>query len=212
MDKEDRAFLKVVGDRAARVLKTRNVRLWSVFRQRCEENGEKPERVLGRTLLKFARSIVDGDEEFAEEMMGKTIKLSAITKKEKLIEKLDEIVKVKEKLSKTQTDELDELVKQLITAEIRRATASPLDMIQQQKPQEPIVIDANLLSMMPPEQLDALAELARAVKEEKMKAMQMTSEELVEGGEENAEEEELAEDDSDVDRVVEGSEGSSESS
>lgn len=191
-DYEDRLFMKDVGAKAARVLKTKNIRLWSMFKQRCEENGEKPEHVLGKILLKFAKSVVEEEGEFAEDLLGRTIKLSALVKKDKLFEKLDEVIRMREKLSKTQTDEIDELVKELIKQEIKKATSSPLDIIQQQ-PQQPLVIDANLLATLPPEQLEALAELALRVKEEKLKAMQLTSEELEKLEEEEEEEVEEAE-------------------
>ena len=239
-DREDRLFMREVGARAARVLKTKNVRLWKIFKQRCEENGEKPESVLGRILLRFAKSVVEEDSEFAEDLLGRTIKLSALVKRDTLLKKLDELVEVKEKIATKSKSKIDELIEKLIEKEIERATSSPLDVIQQQ-PSQPLVIDANLLATLPPEQLEALAELAIRVKEEKLKAMQMSSEEIEklaeeekaepeiseegedefieevmaeieEGGEEVGEEEELAEDYTDSDRVIEGDEGLSEGS
>jgi len=192
VDKEDRLFLREVGAKAARVLKTKNVRLWKIFKQRCEENGEKPESVLGRILLRFAKSVVEEDSEFAEDLLGRTIKLSALVKRDTLLKKLDELVEVKEKIATKSKSKIDELIEKLIEKEIERATSSPLDVIQQQ-PSQPLVIDANLLATLPPEQLEALAELAIRVKEEKLKAMQMSSEEIEKLAEEEKAEPEISE-------------------
>jgi len=75
MDREDRVFVKVVGSKMLKQLKTSNLRLYKVFMERCNENGDKPERVLGVRALNFAKSIVEDDGEYAESILGKTIKI-----------------------------------------------------------------------------------------------------------------------------------------
>ena len=188
MDAEDRLFVQVVGSKAVRTLKTRNIRLWNAFRERCEENSEKPESVLGRLLLKFVNSVLDGDS-FHEELLDRTVNVTALTKKDNLIDTLNEILELKRKLTETGSDEIDKAIHKLITSEIERASKSPLEMITPaQQPQSKIVIDENLLHQLDPQSLDALAEMAKAVKEEKIKSMQVTSDQVEEVVEEEEKE------------------------
>ena len=179
MDKEDLTFMKVVGSKAARLLRTRNPRLWEFFKKRCEENGEKPDSVLGRLALKFANSVIDGDG-FADDVLSREIKLSVIVKRENIIKSIDDLIQIKKRLAIEEEDEIDKLVKSLIEAELKRATASPISMIQEkeEKPQK-IVIDDNLLRQLSPEQLDQLERLVKYVKMEKVRAMKMGVEDVL---------------------------------
>jgi len=220
MDREDRMFAKVVGEKALRTLRTRNVRLYQVFKKVCEENGEKPERVLGNILLRFAKSVVEGDTEFAEDVMSRTIKLSALAKREALVERVNELIDLKKKLSEGGSSRVDKLIENFIVKELESAMSSPLDVLKgrQQVPNK-IVIDENVLAMMPPEQLDMLVNMAMKVKQEKMKAMQVTSEELekvleeeVSEVDEEEEEAEYTEADEEPSGDTEGSEESGEGS
>lgn len=180
MDYEDRLFIREVGARAARVLKTRNIRLWNEFKQRCEENSEKPESVLGKYLYKFAKSLVEEDGEFAEELLETTIKMSALAKRKELLESLDEIVEVKKKLESAESSTIDKLIERLIETEIAKTAISPIDMIKADvaKQEHRIVIDENLLASLPPEQLELMEQLIRKVKEEKTKAKQLSADEI----------------------------------
>lgn len=209
MDREDKIFVQVVGSKALRTLKTRNIRLFNAFKERCKENGENPEKVLGRILLKFVNSVLDGDE-FHEELLDKTINVSLLSRRKDMFENLKEIVEMKKLLSETESDEIDSLIKHLITKEIERASASPVDLLsqQQQQPQQ-IVIDENLLYQLDPASLDALAKMAEKVKMEKVKAMQVDSsrvEEVVDSGrEEEVSEEEKEVEAGGLDKGVNGS-------
>lgn len=201
MDREDRMFVRVAGERSVRVLRSKNIKLWKVFRQRCEENGEKPETVLGRILYKFAKSVVEEDGEFAEDLLSRVVNISALRKREDIFKKLDELIEVKKKLEQSGSDELDALIKQLITTELTKATKSPVEMIMQgatatqSMPEQRIVIDEHSLASLDPQSLEALEHLVKKVKSEKMKAMSLTSEDIekIVGGEyverEEAEEE-----------------------
>lgn len=181
MDKEDRSFIREVGSRAARVLKMRNMKLWNEFRKRCEENGEKPESVLGTYLWRFAKSLIDEDGEFAEDLLGRTIKISALHRRESLIKSLDEIVEIKKRLETAESSAIDKLIERLIETEIARTVITPVDMLSQDtKKDDRIVIDENLLASLPQEQLDALEMLINKVKEEKAKAMSMSVDDITE--------------------------------
>jgi len=190
MDKEDRIFIREVGSKAVRVLKTKNIRLWNAFKERCEENGEKPESVLGRYLLNFAKSILDGDGEFAEELLGKTIRVSALARRESMLESLDEILAIKKKLESVESSNIDKLIEKMIEMEISKAATSPLDVIRgapQPQQEDVLVLDENTLASLPPEQLEALEYIVRKVKEEKVKSMQKSAEEIDEIVEEEEE-------------------------
>jgi len=194
MDKEDRIFIREVGSKAVRVLKTKNIRLWNAFKERCEENGEKPESILGRYLLNFAKSILDGDGEFAEELLGKTIKVSALARRESMLESLDEILAIKKKLESVESSNIDKLIEKMIEIEISKAATSPIDMLKgvpQPQQEDVLVLDENTLASLPPEQLEALEYIVRKVKEEKVKSMQKSVEEIEEivGEEEEVNEE-----------------------
>jgi len=201
MDKEDRIFIREVGSKAVRVLKTKNIRLWNAFKERCEENGEKPESVLGRYLLNFAKSILDGDGEFAEELLGKTIKVSALARRESMLESLDEILMIKKKLESVESSNIDKLIEKMIEMEISKAATSPIDMLKgvpqpQLQQEDVLVLDENTLATLPPEQLEALECIVKKVKEEKVKSMQKSAEEIeeiVEEEEVNEEHEEVGE-------------------
>lgn len=180
MDYEDRLFIREVGARAARVLKTRNIRLWNEFKQRCDENGETPESVLGSYLYRFAKSIVDEDGEFAEELLEETIRISALSRRESLLKSLDEIVEVKKKLESAESSTIDKLIERLIETEIAKTAISPVDMIKADvaKQGQRVVIDENLLASLPPEQLELMEHLIRKVKEEKTKAQQLSADDI----------------------------------
>lgn len=179
VDYEDRVFIKEVGNRAVKVLRTRNARLWSEFKKRCEENGERPETVLGMYLYRFAKSVVDEDGSFAEELLGTTVKLAALNKRSDLVEVLDQLVAIKEKLKTSESSTIDRLIEKLIETEIAKTALSPADVIAS-KQESKIVIDENLLSSLTADQLDALEKLVKKVKEEKIKSVSKTSEEIEE--------------------------------
>lgn len=209
LDREDRLFLKEVGKKAVRVLKTRNLRLWNEFKKRCDENGETPESVLGSYLYRFAKSIVDEDGEFAEELLEETIRISALSRRESLLKSLDEIVEVKKKLESAETSKLDRLIEKLIETEIAKAAITPMDMIRQEpeKPEGAIVLDENTLAMLPPEQLELLERVVRKVKEEKVKAMSVSADEIYEM---LGEDEEVIESDEEEEEEEDGYSGDSE--
>jgi len=193
LDREDRIFIREVGKRATRVLKTKNLRLWNEFKRRCDENGETPESVLGNYLYRFAKSILDEDGEFAEDLLGRTIKISALARRESMLESLDKIIAVKKKLEDMESSKIDKLIERMIEVEISKAAITPMDMIRGGVSEEKgnaIVLDENTLAALPPEQLELLEQVVRKVKEEKVKAMQVSAdeiEEVIEGGEEEEE-------------------------
>jgi len=213
MDNEDRLFIREVGKKAVRVLKTRNIRLWNEFKRRCEENSESPDTVLGTYIWRFAKSIVDEDGEFAEELLSKTIKLSALNKREDLLKSLDEIVAIKKKLESAETSSIDRLIERLIETEIAKSVVTPIDMIREPKEENRLVIDENVLATLPPKQLEALEYLISKVKEEKVKDMMKSVEDLeevLEGETEEEEEDEYSGDSEDDNGSSEGVEEPSE--
>ena len=179
VDYEDRVFIKEVGNRAVKVLRTRNARLWNEFKKRCEENGERPETVLGMYLYRFAKSVVDEDGSFAEELLGTTVKLAALNKRSDLVEVLDQLVTIKEKLKTSESSTIDRLIEKLIETEIAKTALSPADVIASRQ-ESKVVIDENLLSSLTADQLDALEKLVKKVREEKIKSTTKTSEEIEE--------------------------------
>jgi len=214
LDREDRLFIKEVGKKAARVLKTKNLRLWNEFKRRCDENGESPESVLGNYLYRFAKSILDEDGEFAEDLIGRTIRISALARKEGVLESLDEIIAVKKKLEDMGSSKIDKLIEKMIEVEISKAAITPMDMIRggaSEEKEGAVVLDENTLASLPPEQLELLEQVIRKVKEEKVKAMEVSAdkiEEVIEGGEK--EEVEYSEDGEDDNRSGKGVEDTSE--
>lgn len=207
MDEEDRLFVKVVGERSARLLKTKNVRMWTVFKQACDENGEKPEKVLGNILLKFAKSVVDKDGSFAEDIMGRSIKISAITRRDELFKRIDDIIGVRRKIFESDTSSnIDKIIEQMIIREISSASSNPLSLIQNQQQQvsQQIVIDSNLLASLGDNELDELEKMIKHVKESKKSIKEVVSNEVV-----NSEEEEV--ESIGDDKVSEGDEGISSS-
>lgn len=182
MDKEDKMFVKVVGEKGVRILKRRYPRLYELFAKRCEENGESPEKVLGRYALRFANSVIDGDE-FADDVLDKEIKLTAIVTEEDLVEIAKTVKRIKEELFE-EKDEIEDLIKSYIENELKKTTSSPLQMLAREEQQQPqqIVIDDNLLRQLSIEQLNQLEELVKYVKEEKLMSTKKV-EEVIEGGE-----------------------------
>jgi len=187
MDAEDRMFIRVVGSRAVKTLRSRNPKLWMVFKERCEENGEKPDAVLGRTLYRFAKSVVEEDGEFADELLGKVINISAFRKREDILSKVDELINIKKKLEQSSSSKLDSLIETLIEKEIARASTSPVDAMiggmqqqQAQAQQGRIVIDENTLAQLDPNSLEALEKLVKKVKSEKLKLSNLTAEQVEE--------------------------------
>lgn len=190
MDNEDRLFIREVGKKAVRVLKNRNIRLWNEFKKRCEENSESPDTVLGTYIWRFAKSIVDEDGEFAEELLSKTIKLSALSRRDDLLKSLDEIVMIKKKLETAESSSIDRLIERLIESEIAKTVVTPMDMLKETKQENRIVIDENVLATLPPDQLEALEAMINKVKEEKVKATVSDVDELEEVLDDEKEEEE----------------------
>jgi len=180
MDREDRVFVKVVGSKMLKQLKTSNLRLYKVFMERCNENGDKPERVLGVRALNFAKSIVEDDGEYAESILGKTIKISALQKREKLYEGLREMIEIRNLLSSSERDEIDSLISDLLKREIKKSASSPLDALQNTQQPSNIVIDENVLAQMPEDSLDALEDMIKRVKEMKEASRYVSSEDLEE--------------------------------
>lgn len=194
MDEEDRLFIKVVGEKAARLLKTKNIKLWSVFKNACDENNEKPERVLGSILLKFAKSVVDKDGSFAEDLLGRNIRLTAITKREELTKKVDEIIGLRKKILESDTSSsIEKLIEQLVMRELSSASSPiPIPSLQPQQQQQNIsvVIDDKLLSSLSDSELDSLEEIIQKVRETRRissmirEAEEKKAEEVVDNAEE----------------------------
>jgi len=183
MDAEDRMFIRVVGSRAVKTLRSRNPKLWMVFKERCEENGEKPDAVLGRTLYRFAKSVVEEDGEFADELLGKVINISAFRKREDILSKVDELINIKKKLEQSSSSKLDSLIEKLIEREIEKAGTSPVDAMiggMQQQQAQKVVIDENTLAQLDPNSLEALEKLVKKVKSEKLKLSNLTAEQVEE--------------------------------
>jgi len=210
MDPEDRLFVRVVGDKALRSLRAKNVKLYQLFVKACDENGENPAMVLGRTLLKFAKGLIDGDD-FVEDLMSRSIKIGLAVKKEKISESLKELIDIRKEFMDTESSKLDSLIEEFIKKELTKSTSSPMDLLKTEDKRR-IVIDKNLLAMMPEEQLDALIRMAVEVKGEKMKSRELTSEDVekVVGGGIGEEKEESQRTENDKDNVpdTEGSEQS----
>jgi hypothetical protein len=178
--REDLLFIKEVGVRAAKHLQGRNIRLWTVFRERCKENGARPEWELGKILLEFSKSIINGEEDYANEILGTTVRVSALAKKRKMSEDIEELLNVRKKLKESaEPSATDKMIQQLVDYQLKQATTSPISELTGEKAEQEVVIDDNLLYQMTPEQLDLLSRVAEEVKQEKVRVSQMTVDEVI---------------------------------
>lgn len=190
MDREDRKFVNIVGDKACKLIRTKNPKLWMVFRQACEENGEKPESVMGSMLLQLTKSILNGNKEYVEDVMNRTIKVSAIIKRDELSKKVDELINLRKKISSSEavSTNIDKLIEQLIVRELSNVSFTPTSMLQYiQQPQNvTVVIDDKLLSSMSDEELYTLRNIVDNVIESRkaIKKFEETSKEVTEVAEE----------------------------
>lgn len=186
MDREDRRFVNIVGDKACKLIRTKNTKLWMVFRQACEENGEKPESVMGSMLLQLTKSILNGNKDYVEDVMNRTIKVSAVLKRDELGKKVDELINLKKKISSSEavTTNIDKLIEQLIVRELSNVSFTPTSMLQSiQQPQNvTVVIDDKLLSSMSDDELHTLKNIVDGVIESRkaIKKLEKVSEEVTE--------------------------------
>ncbi|MEM1544588.1 MAG: hypothetical protein QW795_07895 [Candidatus Bathyarchaeia archaeon] len=210
MDREDMIFIKIVGDRALKHLRTKNPRLFDVFMKACGENNEKPARVLGKILLKFTRGMANEDKSVVDSLLMRNIRVSAITKKDEIFKRIDEMLNLRKKLYESSGSTIDRLLEQLIERELSYASF-PHSFIQQQNPQQNIVIDTSVLSSLSDQELDALETMVKEIKESRkmVEEMKSRSEEVKVDEEEEAD---IGDDDIDKgdEGIVERSEGTSE--
>lgn len=162
MDVEDGYLIAEAGARLNEIAKLKNPSMYRLFRERCHNNGEEPETVLGMYAYRFLREAVDSEEsEFIEELLSSRVNVSAVRSKRSLREVVEELREIRDVLYGE--DDVDKEINTLITEMIKSVASSvksPIERIAEQPSKNEPVINLSEIST------DELAALLNEVKAE----------------------------------------------
>lgn len=121
---EEKAKLKQrLGSSLQRSVASSVPKLWSVFKDRCLTNGQKPGDVLPEGVFRCFE-----DEDFASEILGYTVDVNLLEKRKFDPKDIEEYIQFKERI-RGEKPSLKDLVTKLVVESIEKETSTPLDRL-----------------------------------------------------------------------------------